>query len=803
MVKNYFKIAWRYLGKNKVTAMLNIGGMAIAISAAILILLWVQNETRYDNYHSDVDRIYLLTEYHAERTQYGSEFSPYPATATIYESVPGIEMSTVAQPSLYSNSVFVVNGKKFTERNALYVDSNWVKMFHYEAVEGRIENFLYADNRILISQSKAKKYFGNLPPLEQTVLIDSVPYTVAAVIRDIPANSSFQQDILISNKVITNSKAYESHWGRYSQWLFVKLSPEVSVERTAEKITRIFADNQPWRSNDGMENRLISLKELHYAKELSSQSIPHGNPQNIRIFSLLAALILIAACINFVNISVARLGVRIKEVGIRKIMGAAKKQLFVQVMVETTLSILMAIGFAVLLSALALPFFNTFTERQFTLGIGDGIVSLVIIGIFIFVLLLTGIYPAFLVATLKPIGLLRKRSLLGTSQLGLRKVLVVVQFTLAVFMIIGIVVIQRQFGFMQQQVAGYQKEQVFRIITPPPKDNSLYNGEAIAHALQSLKNDLLASSNITHVSRVNGVSMIDDGDAAPVPISWRGYPSKEENPDLVNIWVDEDYMGLANLKLKAGRWFDRHHISDKNNIVLNESAVKEFGLKEPVIGTVYSGGIPTDGGIIIGVVEDFHHKSLREKIDPVVISMDPFMGGMYLVKARAGNIGQALADTEAIWTKRFPEQPFEYVFLDEEFNRLYKEDRKALTFALIFGSLSILIACLGLLGIVICSVQQRIKEIGIRKVLGASVSGIVVMLSKDFVKLVLIAIVISSPIAWWAMNTWLEDFAYRIHIAWWMFALAGLLTVFLALFTVGGQAIRSALANPVDSLRDE
>lgn len=809
MIKNYVKIAWRTLLQNKGISLLNIGGLAIAMAGAILILLWVQNELRFDNYHKDANRINLLVQYHAEKEAYLSE-TPFPAYEAIQESIPEVEVLAMAQPSLWSENIFEVNGNRFKETQALFVDSNWTKIFTYKVLKGSLSDFTHHGNKVIISESKAKKYFGSLPPLDQTIYIDSIPYAVAAVIKDIPANSSIQQDVLIPNSTLLKNEKTRSqleYWGYYSQLLFVKFLANSDLQQAAEKIDELFLKNQEWNKEASMKSQFIPLLDLHFKQELAGKFIKHGSVQSIRIFTLLAILLLVTASINFVNLSIARISLRMKEIGIRKIVGAAKRQLFIQVMVETILSIILSIGFALLLTIIILPYFNAFTERHFVFSLFDGHIALLVLSVFILALSLTGPYPAWILAMLKPIGLLREHTSGILSRQGFRKVLVVVQLTLAVVMLISIMTIYNQFSFIQQQVAGYQKDQVFKIITPPPSYNIYaYDRKAVdryTNGLVSLKTSLLSSSAIQSVSRVNGVSMIDDKRAGPSGLSWIGYPEMEKEPDAIQLWVDEDYGQTSNLHLESGRWFDSSNVSDKNNIILNETAVKAYGLKEPVIGTMFSGGINGTSGIVIGIVKDFHHKSLREKIDPVIISIDPFMAATFIIRAHTGSVKKALDDVQAIWASRYPSHPFEYTFLDEEFDKLYKDDRKALSFSFVFGGLSILISCLGMLGMVMVTTQQRTKEIGVRKVLGASVSSIVTLLSNDFIKLVLIAIIIASPVAWWAMNTWLKDFAYRIDVEWWMFTLAGILAITIALITVSFQTIKAARANPVDSLRDE
>ncbi len=807
MWKNYFKIAWRNLWQSKSSTLINVGGLSIALATSLLILLWGQNELRYDNYYPDADRIYVRADYDLDNARYASGgHSPYPAAVAIADQVPEVEQFAAAAPPAWS-AVFEVNGNRFRESQALLVDGNWINMFGYSIVQGSLDDFLNHPASVILTRSKAIQYFGNQPPLQQRLYIDSVEYTVAAIVEDIPAHSSFQQDVLISNTAfIEKNKSLLETWGYYSQFLFVKLSAGASVAEAEEKISNIFSDHQPWRTQSP-PSRLLPLADLHFEKEILAGVIPHGNIRNLWIFTVLAVLLLAVASVNFVNLSVARIGIRMKEIGIRKTIGASRYQLFIQIMVETFLSVTMAAGVALLLAVLFLPAFNAFVERSLVLDLMDPWIGLLILGMLVLVLVMAGLYPAVALATIKPVSLLKNQALEGLSRQGFRRLLVTGQLVFTIVMVIGVVTIHRQFTFIQQQTAEYQTDQIFKMNVSFPLGFSANDNEAVENhqtRVKSVKTGLLANSAIQLVSQVNGATIVDDRRKQPFNTSWVGYPVQREPTESVMIWVDEDYAEMASLTLTGGRWFDPANAADKYNLVLNETAVKAFGLEEPVIGTSFSKGIMSDqGGVIIGIVKDYHHKSLHEEIDPVVFTLDPFGAPSYLVKANAGSVPQALDHARKVWNEFTPEQPFQYTFLDEEFDRLYKDDRKALMLSLTFGGLSILLSCLGLLGMITVSVLQRTKEIGIRKVLGASVAGIVGLLSKDFIRLVGIAFIIASPIAWYAMNRWLADFAYRIDIEWWMFVVAGVVAVAIALLTVSFQAVRAAVANPVECLRSE
>jgi len=815
MWKNYLKIAWRNLWQKKGSAWIQLGGMSIAMTAAILILLWSQNELRYDNYYPDADRIYLRTDYDTVKAEYLFKgFSSYPAFEAIQDKVPEVEQLAMAGINS-GRMVFEINGHQFKESNALIVGKDWIDMFDYKVHQGSLDYFFNNPRSVVLTRSKANKYFGDAHHLEQTLYIDSISYVIAAIIEDIPANSSFHQDVLISNSIYNEKKEENEgstkHWGSYTQLLFVKLYTGASIEEAEKKIDQIIASNRPkWMATSPRKTQLAALTDLHFETELLDQIIQHGNIRNLWVFTILAVYLLAVASVNFVNLSIANIGSRIKEIGIRKIVGASKYQLFVQVMVETFLSIMMTTAVTLLLVLLILPDFNVFVERNLIFNLLDSQFIALIFGVVALVLVLTGIYPALVLTALKPIGLLKNQMLTGISRQGFRKALVTAQLVFTVVMLVGVVTIHHQFAFIQQQTQSYQKNQVFGLHVPLPIGFD-WNDEEAKHScrsrVNSVKTSLLSSSAIQAVSQVNGVSILDDKRKQPVSISWSGYPDPQEPIDAVMIWADEDYAELANLTLVSGRWFDKENEADSYNFIINETAVKIFGLQEPVVGTSFSTVSNQTGseqrGNVIGVVKDYHHKSLHETIDPIVFSIDHFGASSYLVKVNAGRVPQALDHAREIWQELTPGHPFEYTFLNEEFDRLYKDDRKALMLSMTFGGLSMLLSCLGLLGMVTVSVLQRTKEIGIRKVMGASGAVIVGLLSKDYIKLVLLAVLIASPIAWYAMNRWLADFAYRIDIEWWMFGMAGVVAVAIALLTVSFQAIRAAVANPVESLRSE
>lgn len=808
MIKTYFKTAFRSLYQNMVPSVINIGGLAVALSVVILIFLWVQHEYAYDSDIRGADQLFLLTEIDNNSGEY-NDTAPYVAYQAIRSEVPEVEQIAVASPGTYMDLVITKDEAHFLERDVLFVDSNWISLFDYRLVSGSFDRLRTDLNVIAISASKAKLYFGTTPAVGEAIIIDGVPTTVVAVFADVPTNATFSQGVLMPHKDLlkrTSLQHLTNDWGGYIFHLFVKLHPSANPNAVATKITPIFDKNQTYHKAGERSHQLIPLSDIHLGG-FGFDGLPQGNKQTIATFSALAFLLLLTACVNFVNLSVARINTRHKEIGIRKVTGAAKWQLFGQVMTETGVTVAITAVLTVLLVVGLLPHFNRYFETSLTFSLTDTDTLLLLAATFAAVLLLTGIYPAWLTGKSDPLNLFRGKALGHTDNKRFREALLVGQMVLAVTMVVAVFIIHGQFRYIQQATEAYQMDHVFSFRKPVNTDEVIRLGSPemadYLRRINTLKAELLRNSAIKAVTRVNGVSLIDNPTKRQITYEWTGYPKEEKRQEAVVLWVDPDYIQLADIQLLAGHWFDDPDESEHHDIVINETAVKAFGLKEPVVGTTFD-MMSSYRGTVIGVVKDFHHASLHQPIEPVVFELSPAaMGGEFMVEAQGGRITDALAATEAAWKQQYPNKPFEYTFLDEEFDKLYKNDQKALTFSLVFAVLSLVISTLGILAMAMFVTRQRVKEIGIRKVLGATVAGVVGVLSKDLVKLVLIAIVIASPIAWWVMNNWLQDFAYHIAIQWWMFAAAGLVAVVITLLTVSWQVMRAAVANPVDSLRDE
>lgn len=565
------------------------------------------------------------------------------------------------------------------------------------------------------------------------------------------------------------------------------------MAKTSNKVNALFKSSTHHQYS--LTASLLPLSDMHFDNAFQWSAFKHGNIKTVKIFTLLAILLLLTASINYVNLSVARAGVRSKEISVRKIVGADRIQLFLQVIAESVLTSLLALLFTMLLVTVSLPFFNKFTDIQFTFNPFEPYQALILFGTLLVVMLLTGIYPALLLSSFNPVNLFRGIGFFKVKDTVLRKLLVVGQFALAVIMTIAALTVYKQLKFIQQQQTGYNRAQVFNIQISSKKLFQI-DREKWPGFLQPIKHDLLSESQIKYVTQINMGSVINNTHATAGGIDWDG-KDQDYNPSYVDFSGDGDLNNIMKFSFAEGHWFDKNNVSDQKNIILNETAVKQFGLKQPVIGKRFK------DGRVIGVVRDFYYKSMHEKIGPVVIRMSPFSISSFMVETYPGKAANALHAAETIWHKYFPDETFVYTFLDEEFNKLYRDDQRALSFTFIFSGLSILISCIGLLGMTVFAAERRKKEIGIRKVMGASVKNITIMLSKDFVKLVLVAVVIAFPLAWWMMNEWLKDFAYRISIDTDVFLIAGLSVILITLLTVSSQAIKAAMANPVKNLKTE
>lgn len=802
MFKNYFKTSWRNIVRQRSSSLINVSGLAIGMSAAILIFLWVHNELNFDSYHKEAGNIYRIKNYLGINKQEVSvwENSPYLLGEKAKETIPGVINIARVRPMTYSPPFFNIKGEFVKETACAYIDSTWFDVFDYQFLHGSAAAFNNNPFSLVLTESKARKYFGSENPVGKTIRVDTINYQVEAVVKDNPANSSFQYDAFFSLAgFVANAKNKENvnYWGNYYFLTFLKLLPAADPLKVERKLTEIIVKE---RERSDFKAGLVSLQEMHFESDLDSSALEHGNKKLVSIFSVLGVLLLTIACINYVNLTTARASIRMKEVSVKKIVGADRKQLFAQFVLESALTSLLALFISLILINFILPFFNQFTGKNFVLSVNSTGIWMILIITFLASVILTSIYPAVLLSSFKPLSIFRGSNIFQVKDAVLRKALVVVQFTVSIALIIGTIVIYRQMRFIQKQSSSYNKSQLFSF-TIPYKVLRNYKDQQRTGLTSSIKQELLAQSSIENVSLGGMESVINNqGWSSGESNDWDGR-DKDFTPAITFFETDTSLKSLLNLEMQSGRWFLGNSEADRHNSILNETAVKEFNIKQPVIGQRFTS--QGDTGVIIGVVKDFYYKSMHEKVGPVVLRNDQSYSGTYFVKTTAGKTIGAKERAENIWKKFFPAEPFSYQFFNDEFERVYRADHKASTLIWIFSFLAIFISCLGLYGLAAFTAERRSKEIGIRKVLGASVSGIVALLSKDFLRLVIISLIVASPLAWWTMNSWLQEFAYRVNIGWWIFIAAGVIALIIALASISFRAVKAATANPVRSLRTE
>lgn len=810
MIKNYFKIAWRNLTKNRTFSIINIMGLAIGLVCFILIALYVADELSYDRYHEKADRIYRInTDISFGGTDLKLAVSPDPMGAVLKNDYPQVEEFVRFYAS--SGSKLIKKADQFiSEARVAHADSTLFDVFTLPAIAGDTKTALREPNTVVITASAAKKYFGTTSAVGKSIETDDkghTVYKVTAVIEDVPRNSHFNFDFFFSMKNV------EYGWGRFLSnnfQTYIVLKPGTdykNFEKNFAQVTNKYVLPQAKQFMDinsmddfvqagnKLEYSLIPLRDIHLHSDRFPELGVNGNIQYVYIFSAVALFILLLACVNFMNLSTARSIARAKEVGIRKVLGTEKKWLIGQFLSESILMVFLGLLLALCLTALSLGAFNTLSGKELHL------LDLFQPGYLLFLVLLTiavgilaGIYPAFYLSSFRPIAVLKGKVGSGVQKDNFRSTLVVFQFFISIVLIAGTLVVFFQLDYIQKKKIGFNKDQVLVI-----NDTG-----ALGHNREAFKQE---------VAKMSGVKAASFAGYLPVGNSSRSDNSfsteatmNQNNMFSMQVWnIDYDYIPTLGMNVLKGRNFSPGFGTDSAGIIINEMAARVMGYDDPIGKKLYMpGDTPEESTAytITGVVENFHFESLRQQVGPLCMRLGNNKWAAAF-KVTATDVQALLKDIENQWDKMAPGMPFSYQFLDEAFSSMYRTEQRVGKVALSFSTLAIVIACLGLFGLTTYIVEQRTKEVGIRKVLGASVSGIVALLSKDFVKLVLLAFVIAIPITWWAMDKWLADFAYRIDMEWWMFALTGLAAVAIALLTVTAQAIKAALANPVDSLRNE
>jgi putative ABC transport system permease protein len=801
MFRNYLKIAWRTLWLHKRMTSINIAGLGIGMAAAILIAIWVQNELSYDSNQPDAEHIYRVTSVwpQSPTETWRLNSSQYVLANVAVKEIPEIADVTLMRAKDYANTNFHIGQKIIQERKVTRVDDHWFKIFHYDFVDGSPAAFNKNLYSLILTQSAAKKFFGNVEAVGKLVRIDKATYQVEGVVKDNTANTSFDYDVFIPMAAfLTDPEELKqsTDWSISNYNTFFKLKPGANIKKVAAELTAIEHRNYKDATlKDKNSYDLINIRDMHFEEGLLNYAFKHGSRTITNVFIALAALLLLTACINYVNLTTARASARSKEVSVRKIVGAGRLQLFGQFMSESFLVSLIAVALSFALVQLCMPWFKEFTGKNFSEPIFSSL-AWQIVGVTLIVsFILNGLYPALLLSSFRPLQVFRGKTMLNFKDTGLRKALVVVQFTISVVLIVGTLVIYRQLKYVENTDLGYDRSQVFMVDIPYSAFGNDYEKNA-PPMLAAIKQELKQNSAIADISLAN--LFVDDNNKSSHAFDWAGRP-KDFNPTFTPFSADPDFQQVMKLKMADGRWFS-NSARDKHNVVLNETAARLINLHKPYIGQrfVHQG----DTGTVIGVVKDFHYASLHDKIAPMIIKNDNFWFSAY-IKTAPGNNQGAIAAAQKVMQKFAPDEPFEYHFVDDDYNKLYQAEQQSSVLIGLFAGIAILVSALGLTGLAAFAAEQKVKEIGIRKVLGASVQHIVALLSADFVKMVVIASFIAFPVAYWAMNKWLRGFAYKINLSWWIFAVSGATAMIIALITISYQSIKAALSNPVKSLRSE
>ncbi len=802
MLKNYLKVAFRTISRNKIYAFINIIGLTIGISAALLIFLYVQDELTFDRHHSKADRIHrIYCKYYLPDDAGSEELAPIgPALAQVLmDDYPEVESACRFHDR--DNSVFIhptTHEELFEDLH--FADSGFFQVFDFGLKSGNPETALNGINTLVISEKIANKYFGTTDVLGKEMVLKSdtvrVIFTITGILEDIPSNSHLQFDMISSLKTLEDFGYYMNNWWSFSFHTYLLLQESVDAEAFGQKVKRVSAEyilDQEEGSGYKQEYYLQNLPDIHLHSDLRGEISPNGKAAFVYMFILIGIFLVIIACINFMNLATARSMQRAREVGIRKTVGALREQLIGQFMGESTVMTMLALIFSVCLTQFVLPFFNEFTEKSLSLNVIDNpLLMVAICGIGFFVAVVSGFYPAFFLSGFDPVKVMRGRFSASGQGKILRKILVVCQFTISVALIAGTLLVFNQLNFMKSKELGFAKDNT--IVLPM---RSRANAQTSFKVLQKELEKLPEVAHATISSAVPGVAMGNN----VVRIGW-GQDAKWS--DMRFLAVDESFVENYQLELVEGRFFDKKYGTDEEEgFLLNEAGVKRLGYESPQAALNQKLSWQRKQGRVIGVVKDFHFMSVSEQIQPFIMVQSERHEAYLSVKLPAGQLTAGLQSIEAVWKGVFPNRPFEYDLLDASFDQQYKKYERFYGFFSVFAAIAIFIACLGLFGLAAYTAQTRTKEIGIRKVHGASVQGLILLLSREFTALVIVAFFMAIPIVYFSMEIWLEDFAYRVAISPMIFVASGIIAMVIAWLTVSYHATRAAMANPVEALKYE
>jgi putative ABC transport system permease protein len=791
MLKNYLKIAFRNILRHKAYSIINISGLAIGMASSILILLWVQNELSYDRFHKNADLIYRIT---AQASDFKAAVNPAAMPAGLQAAIPQIK--NTVRLSHVSTNLFEVGNRKYEEKRVFYADSTFLDMFSFPLVKGNPATALQRVDAVLLTEDMAKKYFGDQPALGKILKKDNGDYvTVTGVMANIPSNSHLQFDFILPMASIakTNYDLENNVWENFNFYSYVQLDKNVvsspaELARLNQEMNQIYKKHVP-EAIAKIAFTLQPLTSIHLnSGELQVDLPGHGNLQYVNIFFIVAIFILVVACINFMNLATARSARRAKEVGLRKVVGALRGQLIAQFLGESILISFFALLLAMAMVWLFLPEFNRLSQKNLAIHFLDGKLLLSLLGIALATGLISGSYPALFLSKFQPVKVLKGSLKSLGGNLVFRNGLVIVQFVVSIVLLIGTVVVYDQLQFIKSRNMGFEKANLLYM----PMTGDMWN------RLQALKTELgqnPLTKNYTIIDELP-INLM----SGTINVVWEG---KDPHAQIVipSMDVTESFITVFQMKILSGRDFSTSFKADTNNYIINEKAVQIMGMKmENAVGKPLSFGDVK--GTIIGVVKNFNFKPIQQPIEPLVLRLNRY-GGIVVVKTSPGNTEASIKAMEKISNQLNPAYPFSYNFLDQDLANLYRGEQQMGSIFNLFAVLAIFISSLGLYGLSAFLAQQRTKEIGVRKVLGASVFNVMYLLSSGFTRLILVAMVIAIPFSWWAINKWLQSFAYHIDVSWIIFAVASLSSLLIAWLTVSYESLKAAVTNPAKSLRTE
>jgi putative ABC transport system permease protein len=789
MFKNYLLSAIRSLRKFRLFTFLNVFGLASGMACSILILLWVQDELSYDKFNTDTAHMYRLV---SNVSGSDAAVTPPPVVVAMKQQMPLVKNITRLVPL---NATVTVGNQKFAEKSLEYADPNFLQMFNYPLLQGDKNTVLSRPDGAVVTEAAALKYFGKGNAIGKVLHIDNSTagnnYLVTGVLKNLPHNSHLQFEVLLPIEYYNRDNG--NVWDNFSVYSYIQLDASVKATPALlagleKQINSIYKLND--KSNTKTSYTLQPLRDIHLHSRFLGDVAGQGNSQNVTIFLLIAVFILVIACINFMNLSTALGAQRAKEVGLRKTIGAIRFQLITQFISESLLVALLSLVIGIAIAWLLLPVFNIISFKAITINlldfkiIGELLLLAIVVGV------ISGSYPAFFMSSFKPVAVLKGLKPINGQRSVLRSGLVIIQFSISVILMVSTLVVNSQLKFIRNRDIGFNKQNLLYIQMPQTGD--------LQSNYSALKASLQQQVGMADYTLVNNLpTNLQNGSSQ---VTWPGKDPKQQIlfPQIV---IDDNFIRVFGMQILAGRTFDDNLKTDEGNYVLNETSVKVMGM---TTATAVGQKISYNGqeGTVIGVVKDFNFKPVQQPIEPLILR-NTNRGAFVVIRTNHVNIKQTIAGLKSVFRSVYRDEPFLYGFVDQDLNRMYESESRTQVLFNTFSVVSIIISCLGLFGLATFTTQRRLKEIGVRKVLGANTAGIVAMLAKDFVKLVAMALLVAFPAAWFLMNKWLDGYVYRIQLSWWMFAIAGMAAIVISIITISYQSIKAALSNPVESLKTE